>query len=78
MTIKQGSLTIEKTLSDAIVVHNETGNYLEWKLTQEETLSIVEKINVEEQCRWKLADGTAGKSPVAILDPDRILKEGVI
>lgn len=78
MTIKQGSLTIEKTLSDATVVHNETDNYLEWKLTQAETLSVLEKVNVEEQCRWKLSDGTVGKSPVAILDPDRLVKEGEI
>ena len=78
MTLKQGALTIEKTLSDATVVHSETDNYIEWKLTQAETLSIIDKINIEEQCRWKLADGTAGESPVAVLSPDRILKEGEI
>ena len=78
MTLKQGTLTIEKTLSEATVVHNETGNYIEWRLTQAETLSINEKVNIEEQCRWRLADGTAGESPVAVVPPNRILKEGEI
>lgn len=78
MTMKQGSLTIEKTLADATVVHTETDNFLEWRLTQAETLSISDKVDVEEQCRWRLSDGTAGESPIAVLDPKRILKEGEI
>lgn len=78
MTLKQGSLTIEKTLADADVVHDEDNNYLDWRLTQAETLSISMKSNVEVQCRWKLADGTAGESPVTVTSPARILKEGEI
>ena len=78
MTIKQGRTTIEKTLADATVVHNEEDNHLDWRLTQAETLSICDGLNLEIQCRWKLADGTAGESFVSNVPPYRILKEGEI
>lgn len=77
-TLRQGALVIEKTLEEADVVHTEEDNYLSWRLTQAETLSIADKSNVEMQCRWKLRDGTAGESPLANESALRILKDGEI
>lgn len=78
MTMKQGALVVEKTLADATVVHDDANNYIEWTLTQAETLSVSMKINIEIQCRWKTGEGVAGESPITITDPARILKEGEI
>ena len=78
MTMKQGALVVEKTLADATAVHDEANNYLEWTLTQAETLSFSMKIDIEIQCRWRTGEGVAGESPITITDPARILKEGEI
>lgn len=77
LTIIQGDLLIEKTLEDATVVHTETDNYLEWHLTQDETLSLNASANAQIQCRYK-ANGVAYDSPVYTESIYRILKEGVI
>ena len=77
LTIKQGGVTIEKDIQDATVVHSGDNNYLEWSLTQEETLSLCSNCNVEMQVRCR-ANGEAYDSPINIAPVYRILKEGVI
>lgn len=76
LTIKQGTsgTTISKNLASAIV----GATSLSWTLTQEETLQIKDKGNVEVQCRYRLQDGTTGGSPVYNVPPCAILKDGVI
>ena len=56
LSVKKGSgdTVLEKALSDAT-----TGtNYIAWKLTQEETLALGDRISV--MVNWKLSDGTRG------------------
>ena len=77
MTIKQGTVMIEKDLSDANVDTEE--NSLTWTLTQDETLLIqYSSLSVSVQCRYRLADGTAGASRITSVPADAILKEGAI
>lgn len=77
LTIEQGAVTIEKDLTDATVVHSGNNNYLEWALTQEETLSLCSNCNVAMQVRCR-ANGEAYDSPINVVPVYRILKEGVI
>ena len=77
LTVKQGSLVIEKDLQDATVVHSSSANYLEWSFTQEETLSLDAMAQVEMQVRYR-ANGKAYESPIVVDTVYRILKEGVI
>lgn len=73
LTLKQGSLVIEKTLADATVGENT----LTWKLTQAETLRFNDKDLIESQIRYK-ANGEAYISKVGRTDSYRILKDGEI
>ena len=74
LTVEQGDLVIEKDLSQA-----EIGDgYIEWELSQEETLQIGIECNLKIQCRWKLDDGTTGASPINMVSPYQILKDGEI
>ena len=74
LTIKQqGEKLIEKDLSAA-----ETGEkYIEWTLTQEETLSMDEKSNLRIQCRYRIGS-QAYASEIFDVNPYDILKEEVI
>ena len=75
LTIKQdGVLMIEKNLSEATV----GDNFLNWTLTQEETLSLTEHMQVEYECRYKLNDGSAFKTKKTAEQVGPILKDGVI
>lgn len=61
LVIKQdNAVIIEKPLSDA----NVQDSYIEWKLTQEDTLKL--RVNKKAMicCDWKLLDGTRGRSHV--------------
>lgn len=78
MTIRQGCLEITKPITEAEIVHSESANYLEWTLTQEETLSINDQCNIRIQCRWKTTGGVAGASPITDTSPYAILKDGEI
>ena len=78
MRIKQKCVVIDKALSDANVVHDESNNYLEWTLTQAETLSLNAFDNLEIQCRWKLDSGVTGASAISAMPAYRILKDGEI
>ena len=78
MTLRQGCLEITKEITDATVVHSESENYLEWTLTQAETLSINEECNIRVQCRWKTTGGIVGASPITDTSPYAILKDGEI
>lgn len=74
LTIQQGDLTIEKDLSEATIGG---GGYLEWSLTQEETLALGDD-NIDIQIRYRLGDGRALQSKIYTVHPSMILKEGVI
>ncbi len=75
LTLKQDSvLVIEKDLSEATVGEN----FMYWTLSQEETLSLDEKMQVEYECRYKLDDGSAFKTKKVSEQVGPILKEGVI
>ena len=76
LTMKQkgGGITIEKDLTDAVAGEN----YLEWPLTQEETLQIDEKSMLRIQCRYRLTDGHAYASEIYDVKAREVLKEGVI
>lgn len=74
LTILQGKLKIEKDLSEATVGG---GGYLEWSLTQEETLALGDE-NIDIQIRYRLGDGRALESKIYTVHPAQILKEGVI
>ena len=52
-----GKTIVERDISSAEVDEN-----LSWKLTQEETLSLNNRYDVEIVCDWKLTDGTRGRS----------------
>lgn len=56
LLIEQGDIKIEKGLSDAT-----TGQgYLEWTLSQTDTLSLQDKKACRIRLDWKLQDGTRG------------------
>ena len=74
LTVEQGDLKIEKDLSAATV----GDGYVEWELTQEETLQISADCNLKIQMRWKLDNGLAGASPINRVSPYEILKDGEI
>lgn len=58
LSLKQlGKTVIEHDISSATVDES-----LSWKLTQEETLSLNNRYDVEIVCDWKLTDGTRGRS----------------
>ena len=75
LTIKQnGRNIIEKDITDA-----ETGQkYLQWTLTQQETISLDIKFVVEMQCRYKTTDGNAYATEVLTTNATDVLKDGVI
>ena len=75
LTVEQKDVKLfEKTLADATVGKG----YLEWTLTQEETLLFDEKSNLKLQCRYKTAGGSAYGTKIYEVPPYAILKEGVI
>ena len=74
LTMKQGELVIEKTLADGTVGEN----YIEWQLSQAETVSLDDDENINIQCRYKLADSAAYASKIYSVPPYDILKDGVI
>ncbi|MCR5372702.1 MAG: hypothetical protein K6E41_04475 [Solobacterium sp.] len=75
MTIKQnGGTTIEKDLSQA-----EVGDgYLEWTLTQEDTLKLNARNVVNIQLRCRTSSGAAYTSEIFESTVGDILKDGVI
>lgn len=56
LVIEQGEAKITKELAEGTV---EEG-YVEWTLTQSETLSLTPNINAVIKLDWKLQDGTRG------------------
>lgn len=62
LTIKQGSILIEKSLNDAVP----GTDTLSWTLTQEETLSIGTR-QASIMLNWVTADGTRGASGKSVL-----------
>lgn len=77
VTLKQGlnSYTFEN--DDIEIEYDEGFSYVSFMLTQEQTLSFKENVNVEIQLR-AAKDGVAIASKVASVDVDRILMGGVI
>lgn len=75
LTVNQGRSTIiEKDLDTATIGKD----YIEWQLTQEETLNINEHVICRIQCRYKTADNGAYASKIYECKAQEILKEGVI
>lgn len=74
LTMKQGELVIEKNLADGTVGEN----YIEWRLSQAETVSLDDDENIKIQCRYKIADSSAYVSKIYSVPPYDILKDGVI
>lgn len=61
LTIKQNDRTmIEKTLEDATTEEHA----ISWRLTQTETLGLLENVRAVICCDWRLADGTRGRSRI--------------
>lgn len=74
LTIKQtGGETLEKDLTEAVV----GSDYLEWILTQAETLDLFADRKVTIQCRYKVGD-TAGATLKYTESVYDILKDGEI
>lgn len=71
---QKGETVLEKTLADCKCEEKS------WscKLTQEDTLKLVERYNVEIQIRGKNKAGVAFKSDVETFGVGKILKDGVI
>lgn len=74
LRIQQVSVIIDKTLQDAAVGED----YLEWKLSQAETLSLVSGVSVQIQLRYKTSDGNAYATKITNESPQRLLKDGEI
>lgn len=75
LTIKQnGSVLIEKDLEDGDVQEG----YIEWALTQEDTLAMSPCSDVYIQCRYKLNDGSAYATRIYMERPYNVEKDGVI
>lgn len=74
LTMEQGELVIEKTLPEATIGED----YLEWGLTQEETLALSEEKNVSVQLRYKTNDGNAYATRIVTEKPYKILMDGEI
>ena len=65
LVLKQpGDISIEKTLSDGVIVPAEENaqGYLSFTLTQEDTLSLSKDREAVAVLDWKLQDGTRGRS----------------
>lgn len=83
LTIKQkDDLIVEKDLTQGrIGTEERCGHevyYVEWRLSQEETLRIDEKSTVDIQTRCLMDDNTAYASKVYTIRGYKVLKEGVI
>lgn len=74
LTVHQGSISIEHDLEDATV----GDGYLEWTLSQEETLALSTKNFARIQCRYKTSDGNAYITEITEEKVYDILKEGEI
>lgn len=75
LTIKQrGKVIIEKGIDEA----DENDKILTFRLTQEDTLKLDEKVPAEMQVRAKTNTGTAPASNVVEISVGKILKEGII
>ena len=75
MTIKQDdSQIVKKTLETAEV----GDDYIQWNLTQEETLLLDEKLYCQIQCKYKLEDGTVSSSRIYNVPASDILDEVVM
>ena len=74
LTLRQGQTTIEKTESGVTI----DGEVISANLTQEETLSLVAKVDVALQLRVLSTNNTAYASNIVTVPVEAILKEGVI
>lgn len=62
LIIKQANRTIvEKPISEAEIGEN----WIQWTLSQDESLKLKDDKRADICCDWKLADGTRGRSKMA-------------
>lgn len=64
LVIDQGTPVIEKDLTEATIGED----YLEWTLTQSETLSLTSSINAKIKLDWVLVGGTRGVGNTMLVD----------
>ena len=75
MTIAQfGVKLVEREYDTAVIGEH----YIEWSLTQEETLTLGQSGEVEIQARYRVANGQAYESKIYTVAVQKILHEGVI
>ena len=76
---QQGRVAFEKTKDDIDFDTGDQGEHLMTvTLTQEDTLKLDDRHDVEIQIRAKFADGTAIASKVIKAPVGKVLKEGII
>ena len=73
---QSGRVVFERTLDQMVV--NESASSVAFKLTQEETLGLSEKVPVYLQGRGLTTDGNAVATDILQTGVSAILKEGVI
>lgn len=75
LTMTQGTeVVLEKDIEDATV----GDAYIQWSLTQEETLALSPKMDAEYECRYKLNDGSAFVTKRSHESVQDVKKDGVI
>ena len=75
MTIaKCGAILVEKETDTATFGES----YIEWNLSQQETLELGQNGEVEIQARYRMNNEQAYKSPCHTVKVDKLLHEGVI
>ena len=72
--VQDKTLVIEKSIQDASV----GDGYIEWTLTQDETLMLNHISPLRVQIRYKLSDGFIGASEIKEVDVIKVLKDGEI
>lgn len=63
LIIKRDQTNIIEKSIDEVAARTETT--LDWKLSQQETLSLPEGMIVDICCDWKIVDGTRGRSNIS-------------
>lgn len=72
--VQDKKLIIEKDITEATM----DDGYIEWTLSQEETLMFNHISSLRIQMRYKLSDGFVGASDIKEVDVEKILKDGEI
>lgn len=77
LRLKQNGTTVVERNEDTMTADGDAKT-IKWTLTQEETLSLMPKRDVEVVCDWLLLDGTRGRSRKAEFGTEEPAVNGVI